>query len=71
MAMPSNTVSAELVRCHLQSGFEELERVASEGHYNTMCIRALGSAVKLLGRGNPVLTQNASFAFPFLRPLLR
>jgi hypothetical protein len=50
MAMPSDTVSAGLVRSHLQAGIEELERAASEGRYNTMCIRALGSAAKVLGQ---------------------
>jgi hypothetical protein len=50
MAMPSDTVSAGLVRSHLQAGIEELERAASKGRYNTMCIGALGSAAKVLGQ---------------------
>ena len=50
MAMPSETVPAGIVGSHLQAGIVELERAASEGHYNTMCVRTLGSAAKVLGQ---------------------
>jgi hypothetical protein len=50
MAMPSDTTSVRLVRSHLETGIEELERDASEGRYNTLCIRALGSAARVLGQ---------------------
>lgn len=46
--MPSDAVSAKLVRSHLEVGIAELERDASEGRYNTLCIRALGSTAKVL-----------------------
>jgi hypothetical protein len=46
--MPSDALSAKLVRSHLEVGIAELERDASEGRYNTLCIRALGSAAKVL-----------------------
>ncbi len=48
MTMPSNPLSAGFVESHLQVGIEDLERAASEGTYHTMCIRALGSAAKVL-----------------------
>ncbi len=50
MAMSPDTVAARLVRSHLEAGIVELERDASEGRYNTMCIRAFGSAAKVLGQ---------------------
>lgn len=50
MAMPSDAASARLVRSHLEAGIAELERDASEGRYNTLCIRALSSAAKVLGQ---------------------
>jgi hypothetical protein len=34
----------------LEAGIAELEKNASEGRYNTLCIRALGSAAKVLGQ---------------------
>jgi hypothetical protein len=49
MAMPSDSASAKLVGNHLQTGIEELEKAASGGRYNTLCIRALGCAAKVLG----------------------
>lgn len=50
MAALSDTESARLARSHLEAGIEELERAASEGRYNTLCIRALGSAAIVLGQ---------------------
>lgn len=50
MAMPSDTASARLVKSHLEAGIAALERDASEGRYNPLCIRALGSAAKVLGQ---------------------
>jgi hypothetical protein len=47
--MRSDAASARLVRSHLETGIADLERDASEGRYNTLCIRALGSAAKVLG----------------------
>ncbi len=46
--MPSDT-SARLVRSQLEAGLAELARDASEGRYNTLCIRALGGAARVLG----------------------
>jgi hypothetical protein len=48
--MRSDTAPATLVRNNLEAGIHELERFASEGRYNTMCIRALGNAAKVLGQ---------------------
>lgn len=50
MSMPSDTALAALVTSHLQAGMEELERAARDGRYNTMCIRALGTAATVLGQ---------------------
>ena len=52
MAMPPDKVSATHVRNQFDAGVEELERDASEGRYNTLCIRALGSAARVLGQHN-------------------
>jgi hypothetical protein len=62
MAMPSDTASARLVRSHLEAGIAELERDARDGRYNTLCIRALGSAAKVLDQN-----EIADRAFRLLR----
>ena len=49
MATPIDPLPAGLVRSHLEAGIAELDRAASEGRYNTMCIRHLGSAAVVLG----------------------
>jgi hypothetical protein len=49
MAMTSDAASAGLVRSHLEAGIAQLEREAGDRRYNTLCIRALGSAAKVLG----------------------
>jgi hypothetical protein len=50
MAMPADTASTRLAQNHLEAGLAELERDAGAGRYNTMCIRALGSAASVLGQ---------------------
>jgi hypothetical protein len=50
MAIPSGTAAVTLVRNHLEAGITELEREAGQGRYNTLCIRALGSAAQVLGQ---------------------
>jgi hypothetical protein len=48
--MPADIASTKLVRNHLETGIAELEREARAGRYNTLCIRALGSAASVLGQ---------------------
>ena len=48
MAIPTDTESSGIVGSLLQAGIEEVEKAASKGIYNTMSIRALGSAAKVL-----------------------
>jgi len=48
--MPTDAVSSEPVGRLLHAGIEELERAARDGSYNTMSIRALGNAAKVLRR---------------------
>jgi hypothetical protein len=50
MVTPPDDVSGSHVRNHLEAGIKELERAASEGRYDTLCIQALGSAAKSLGQ---------------------
>lgn len=50
MAITADAVTSGLVDSLLQAGIEELERAARKGSYNTLAIRALGSAAKVLRR---------------------
>ena len=38
------------VKSLVAAGIEELEKDANAGRYNTLCIRALGGAAKVLGQ---------------------
>jgi hypothetical protein len=47
--MGIDIVSARLIRIQLETGINQLERNANNRLYNTLCIRTLGHAAKVLG----------------------
>lgn len=48
--MPLNPESTRVVKHHLEAGIDQLEKDSIEGRFNTLCIRALGSAATSLGQ---------------------
>jgi hypothetical protein len=48
--MHNDTTAFRLANSQLETGIDQLERDAGGGRYNTLCIRALGSAAMLLGQ---------------------